>query len=69
MELNPDVEGESINENPEKILQHNPEFFKKFDLIIFNETSEVWKARELCLNSYRNSPESLESYAFNIIFL
>lgn len=68
MELNPDVEGEAINHNPEQILQFIPDFFKKFDLIIMNETSEVLKASEnFVLKNYRRSLESLHNYAFNTI--
>jgi len=35
------VRGEAIIDSPENVLKNNPDFLKKFDLIILNETTEV----------------------------
>lgn len=52
LELNPDVRGEAVNENPAHLIDNNPEFFKKFDLIISNDLSEnyIKKIGEICAN-------------------
>jgi len=40
LELNPDVNGEAVVAHPADLLRDNPEFLKKFNLIILSETTE-----------------------------
>ena len=50
LELNPDVNGEAVVAHPADLLRDNPEFLKKFNLIILNETTEVAAFESLVLN-------------------
>ncbi|GLV33977.1 beta-Amyloid precursor protein binding protein 1 [Carabus blaptoides fortunei] len=40
LELNPDVRGDYIDESPEQLLNHNPEFFNSFSLVIATSLPE-----------------------------
>lgn len=37
LELNPDVQGESIQSSPSQLIKQNPEFFRSFDLVIASQ--------------------------------
>lgn len=40
LELNNEVRGDSVDETPEHILAHRPDFFKSFTLVIATDMSE-----------------------------
>jgi hypothetical protein len=68
LELNPDVRGEGVNQNPAQLIENNPEFFQKFDLIISNDLSEV-QENIFIHYQYRVILERLERFVLNGIFL
>lgn len=42
LELNPHVRGDYIDEAPEQLLNHNPEFFNSFSLVIATSLAEKY---------------------------
>lgn len=42
LELNPDVRGDYIDESPEQLLNHNPDFFSSFTLVVATSLPEKY---------------------------
>ncbi len=40
LELNPDVNGEAVEEHPESLLKQNPNFFNRFTVVVACQIDE-----------------------------
>lgn len=66
LELNPDVQGDYVDENPLQLFEDNPHFFSGFNAVITTSVSERYRKSNLTFILKRNI-HSLQRKLFQIL--